>query len=89
MTHSVLPAIAPKNPAKRLTITPPIIKSASSVFLLATGAEKGAVLSSAFTNPKDVETLPVRLVLNATWILDEAANLEFRKTKKRLFDNVN
>jgi len=84
MTHSVLPAIAPKNPAKRLTITPPIIKSASSVFLLATGAEKGAVLARAVSNPEDVETLPVRPVLNATWILDEDAKLEFRKTKKEI-----
>ena len=42
----------------------------------------------AFFN-KMFETHPVRLVLNATWILDEDAKLEFRKTKKRLFDNVN
>ena len=78
-THSVVPVTVSKFPAKRLTITPSFIKASKSVFLLVTGADKGHVISKALENPEDVETLPVRLVLNATWILDEDAEIEFNK----------
>ena len=49
------------------------------MFLLVTGPDKGHVISKALENPEDVETLPLRLVLNATWILDEDAEIEFNK----------
>jgi 6-phosphogluconolactonase/glucosamine-6-phosphate isomerase/deaminase len=75
----VVPVTVSKFPAKRLTINPRVIKASKSVFLLVTGAEKGHVLSKALENPEDVETLPVWLVLNATWILDEEAEIEFNK----------
>ena len=75
----MVPVTVSKFPAKRLTITPSFIKASKSVFLLVTGADKGHVISKALENPEDVETLPVRLVLNATWILDEDAEIEFNK----------
>ena len=64
--HFLLPLNATKAPAKSLAITPRLIKSAKSVFLLATGVEKGAVLASGQTKLKMLETLQLRLVLNTT-----------------------
>jgi 6-phosphogluconolactonase/glucosamine-6-phosphate isomerase/deaminase len=52
--HFLLPLNATKAPAKSLAITPRLIKSAKSVFLLATGVEKGAVLASGLTKLENV-----------------------------------
>lgn len=66
----VLPICAPNAPYERLTITPSVIAQASSIFVLASGAAKAAVLRKATKNPSDFLSLPARLVLNATWLLD-------------------
>jgi 6-phosphogluconolactonase len=68
----VLFITGPKPPYERFTVTYQVITQATSVFVLAAGAEKAAVLSRALQNPEDVDALPVRLVLNATWLLDTA-----------------
>lgn len=68
----VVSITGPKPPFDRLTITPPTIAQAKSVFVLATGTAKAAVLSMALQAPNDFDTLPVRLVLNTTWLLDTA-----------------
>lgn len=60
----------PKPPCERITITPKVIAQAESIFVLAAGTEKAAVLSKALDVPSDVMALPARLVLNATWLLD-------------------
>lgn len=75
-THrSVLPVTGPSHPRERLTITPRIISCADSVYLLATGKEKGQKLAEAMRSPRDYLSLPVRLTLGGTWLLDdEAAN---------------
>ena len=67
----VIPITGPKSPCDRLTITPPVIKSARSVFVLASGFAKALVLRSALNMPEDYFCLPARLALNATWLLDE------------------
>jgi len=73
-THrSVLPVIGPNPPRERLTITPRIIVSADSVYLLATGEEKGKILAEAMKSPGDYLSLPVRLTLGGTWLLDDDA----------------
>ena len=41
------PITCPKPPFERLTITPPVIAQAESIFVLATGPAKTAVLSVA------------------------------------------
>lgn len=69
----VLHVQGPKAPGNRLTITPPVIKNAREVYLLATGAEKGDVLARALAQKDDVEAMPVRLILGAKWLLDEEA----------------
>lgn len=75
-THrSVLSVAGPNPPRERLTITPRVIASADSVYLLATGEEKGKILAEAMGSPGDYLSLPVRLTLGGTWLLDdEAAN---------------
>lgn len=68
----VVPATGSKPPCMRLTITPSGIVHAKSIFVLAIGAAKAAVLSKALLVPADFDSLPARLVLNATWLLDSA-----------------
>jgi 6-phosphogluconolactonase len=74
--REVVPVTGPKAPYQRLTITPSIVTSASSVFLLVTGAKKGKVLAKALQNPKDFMSLPVCLTLEGTWLLDNDAGHE-------------
>lgn len=57
----------------RLTVTPSVIAAARSIFLLATGTEKGKVLAAALQSPADVHALPVRLAIKGTWLLDQDA----------------
>ena len=66
----VVSIIGHKPPYQRLTITPPVIARAKSVFVLANGTAKVAVLSKALQDPDDIDALPARLALNATWLLD-------------------
>lgn len=74
--RSVVPVVGSKNPRERLTITPRVIRRARSVFLLATGVEKGQVLKLALQAPEDISALPVRLTLGRTWLLDGEARAQ-------------
>lgn len=66
----VVPVTGPKLPCRRLTITPTVIRRAKSVFLLASGRDKVLLPEAARAAPEDIDSLPVRLVPNATWLLD-------------------
>jgi 6-phosphogluconolactonase len=66
----IISITGPKPPFDRLTITPPVIANAQSVFVLAVGEAKAAVLRSALNMPADFARLPARLALKATWLLD-------------------
>lgn len=69
----VVPVVGPTFPCERLTITPPVIKQARSIFVLGTGTAKAAVLRDLLAvRSDDVLTLPARLVLDATWLLNTA-----------------
>lgn len=57
----------------RLTITPPVIRSARSVLMLVTGAAKAEPVARALEGPEDVRDLPAQLARRGTWILDRAA----------------
>jgi len=76
--RSVLPVKGPKLPFERLTITPKVIASAQSIFLLVTGKEKGGVLAKALRPESDFMSLPVRLALNGTWLLDAEAGHQLK-----------
>lgn len=62
----------------RLTISPQVILNAEAAFLLAMGEEKGRVLAEALKSPEDFMSLPVRLALGGTWLLDDAAADQLR-----------
>lgn len=72
---------APKTPAKRITITPRVVRDTKHVIVLAVGAAKGRILASALRNPHEVGELPVRLTIGRTWILDECARDTFFRLK--------
>jgi 6-phosphogluconolactonase len=75
----VMPVIGPKLPSRRLTITPKVIAEARTVFLLATGAQKGKVLAKVLNEMGSIQDLPVRCAIGATWLLDQAAGDEIYK----------
>lgn len=72
VSRRIVPITGPKPPHERLTITPPVIAQARSVFVLAVGAAKAQVLVKALQVVGDPNTLPACLVLNATWLLNSA-----------------
>ena len=72
VSRRVVPVTGPKPPHERLTITPPVIAQARSIFVLAAGAAKAQVLVKAQQVAGDFDILPACLVLNATWLLNPA-----------------
>jgi len=64
----VVPVTGPKPPFERFTITPPVIKNAGQVFVLALGEQKRTVYEEALHDPSNIYAIPARLVLNRTWI---------------------
>lgn len=69
----VVPVEGPKPPARRMTITPPVIAAARRVVVLATGREKATAVGRALddhTSPNDV---PAALARHGVWFLDPAA----------------
>jgi 6-phosphogluconolactonase/glucosamine-6-phosphate isomerase/deaminase len=67
----VLAILGPKPPYQRLTITPPVIRNARYIIVMALGQQKRAIYEQALRDPNDIDTLPARLVLNRTWIFGE------------------
>ncbi len=66
--RSVVRVFAPSPPYQRLSITPKVIKSAKEVIVLALGSKKLKMYEEAKKNPKDIYSIPARLVLNRHWI---------------------
>ena len=69
--RNVMPVVGPKAPHERLTITPPVISRARTLFVLATGSIKVRLLAAALRDTVDVESLPVRLALGGAWLMDK------------------
>ena len=76
--RSVVPIIGPKEPQERLTITPRVIASARSVFVIATGERKGRVLAEALRSNSDILSFPACLTFNGTWLLDADAGRQLK-----------
>ena len=72
----VVAVTGPKCPYDRLTVTPSVITSAREIFVLATGVEKGRMLRQALALPEGDMSLPVRLALGGTLLLDSDARGE-------------
>ena len=75
---------SPMPPFERLTITPQVITKARSVFMLATGSAKAAMLCAALNNPNDIAALPARLTLGGTWLMDHMPHLNNNAFIKKL-----
>jgi 6-phosphogluconolactonase len=69
----VVPVIGAKPPRQRLTITPPVIEAARRVAVIATGADKAAMVARAIEGPLAPKDVPVQLARRGTWFLDQAA----------------
>jgi 6-phosphogluconolactonase len=69
----VVPVVGIKPPAERLTITPPVIEAAHRVAVLATGADKAAVVGRALEGPLAPMEVPAQLARRGAWFLDRAA----------------
>jgi 6-phosphogluconolactonase len=66
----VVPVVDPKTLCQRLTITPPVIRCARKVFVLAQGGVKRAIYEAALQDPEDLDNIPARLVLDRNWIFE-------------------
>jgi 6-phosphogluconolactonase len=73
-----------KPPPWRITITPPVISSARSLLVLATGEGKAEAVARAVEGPWAPRETPAQLARRGNWVLDAAAasRLE-RRPKKR------
>ena len=69
----VVAVLGAKPPARRLTITPPVIDAARTVAVVATDADKAAMVARALEGPLDPKAVPVQLARRGVWFLDYAA----------------
>ncbi len=69
----VLPVLGSKPPPERLTITPPVIESARKVAVIATGADKAAMVARGIEGPWTPRDVPAQLARRGHWFLDRAA----------------
>ena len=70
-SRKVVPVTCSRLTFRRLTITPPVLKNAHYVFIMAIGNQKRAVYKAALSEPSNVDGIPARLVLNRTWIFGD------------------
>lgn len=71
--RKVVAVTGPKAPHQRLTITPPVIASAFTVMVLASGAGKAKAVAQALEGPDRPVDCPAQLARHGIWILDYAA----------------
>jgi 6-phosphogluconolactonase len=69
----VLPVLGTKPPPERLTITPPVIESARRVAVIASGADKAAMVARSVEGPWAPEDVPAQLARRGHWFLDRSA----------------
>lgn len=68
---------APKAPAQRLTLTPPVINAARQVLVLVAGEDKVAAVSAALESDAEPSEIPIRAISPEngvlSWLLDRRA----------------
>jgi 6-phosphogluconolactonase len=69
----VAPARSPSPPTERLTITPPVVRSAGRIFLFARGRAKADSVRDALLGEVAVSRCPARLARGGTWVVDAEA----------------
>jgi 6-phosphogluconolactonase len=75
----VAPARSPSPPTERLTITPPVVRSAAQIFLFARGRAKADAVREALQGEADVSGCPARLARGGTWVVDTEAAAQLRR----------
>jgi 6-phosphogluconolactonase len=73
MSPMVTTSSSKKYPFTRITITPEVIGSAGSIFVVAKGGSKGGVIFNMVSEPLRALNIPLALVKKAIWILDDKA----------------
>jgi 6-phosphogluconolactonase len=69
----------------RITVTPPVLRAARSVLVVATGDECAAAVARVLRDPLDVARVPAQLVRpgpTVEWIVDRAAAAELLRTAR-------
>ena len=69
----VLAVTGTKAPVERLTITPPVIAAARTIFVMVRGSAKAAMVSRVIEGHDDPQNLPAQLARHGTWLLDDDA----------------
>ena len=69
---------SPKPPARRLTVTPRVIREARRVLALAAGEEKAHAVARALEGAADIREVPARMLREYEWFIDRAASRELR-----------
>lgn len=64
---------APKPPVRRITLTPPALRSARSLVVLAAGRRKAAAVRRALEGDVGVAACPARIARGGIWVLDREA----------------
>jgi 6-phosphogluconolactonase len=77
----VLPVVGTKPPADRMTITPPVIEAARRVAVIATGADKAAMVARALEGPLSPKQVPAQLARRGARFLDRAAAAKLTAVK--------
>ncbi|MFQ5679819.1 MAG: 6-phosphogluconolactonase [Gemmatimonadota bacterium] len=69
----VAPSEAPAAPRGRLTITPPVIRAAHRLFVLATGPSKARAVRRGLLGDWEPDSCPAQLARRGSWLLDRDA----------------
>ncbi len=72
-SRRVVATRSPAEPRNRLTITPPVIRSARRLVVLVSGETKADAVRMALDGSADFGRVPGRLAADGSWILDYAA----------------
>jgi len=64
---------SPDHPPKRITITPPALKTAAEIMVLVSGIHKAPAVERVFNESADFRDIPARLVHDAIWLMDKEA----------------
>jgi 6-phosphogluconolactonase len=72
-SRRVLPVFGGVPPRARLTITPPVIRDAAAIVVMAAGESKRNAVTRALEGTGNPAECPARLVRHATWVLDRGA----------------
>lgn len=79
----VVTSTAPAQPRHRLTITPPVIRAARRIVVLASGAGKAQAVRRALAEPGEPARCPARLARRGTWVLDREAARRLPRAGRR------